>query len=266
MPSRIPTPRAAAGPFRAADWPNTMRSSKTPGSARVGSAPSRLRRMSAADVAVAFRRETGMDSPRAVWFQQFGSNSMLKVPPAQQFYWGNRAVPSLARVAERGGHHGAPPADEASSPSTRALIDRIGDPPHAAIEIALKLAGAEICPPHSYAEGRRRPLQGGRLAKHDAVIENARVSPRGKRPKQAQENECRCHRNRRGRRNSRLQQATKTIPIVALTDDMLGNGFVNSLSRPNGNTTGGSILAVGLYAARILEGEEPRVSSGLAAD
>jgi hypothetical protein len=61
---------------------------------------------------------------------------MLKVPPAQQFYWGNRAVPSLARVAERGGHHGAPPADEASSASTRALIDRIGDPPHAAIEIA----------------------------------------------------------------------------------------------------------------------------------
>src|SRR5215475_14650362 len=136
MPSRIPTPRAAAGPFRAADWPNTMRSSKTPGSARVGSAPSRLRRMSAADVAVAFRRETGMDSPRAVWFQQFGSNSMLKVPPAQQFYWGNRAVPSLARVAERGGHHGAPPADEASSPSTRALIDRIGDPSHAAIEFS----------------------------------------------------------------------------------------------------------------------------------
>ena len=54
-----------------------------------------------------------------------------------------------------------------------------------------------------------------------------------------------------------LQQATKTIPIVALADDMLGNGFVNSLSRPNGNTTGGSILAVGLYAARILKGEEP---------
>jgi len=40
-----------------------------------------------------------------------------------------------------------------------------------------------------------------------------------------------------------LQQATKTIPIVALADDMLGNGFVNSLSRPNGNTTGVSILA-----------------------
>ena len=56
------------------------------------------------------------DSPRAVWFQQFGSNSMLKVPPAQQFYWGNRAVPSLARVAERGGHHGAPPAAPQPAP------------------------------------------------------------------------------------------------------------------------------------------------------
>ena len=100
------------------------------------------------------------DSPRAVWFQQFGSNSMLKVPPAQQFYWGNRAVPSLARVAERGGHHGAPPADEASSPSTRALIDRIGDPPHAAIEIALKLAGAEICPRAFLRRGPTPPLSG----------------------------------------------------------------------------------------------------------
>jgi putative ABC transport system substrate-binding protein len=29
-----------------------------------------------------------------------------------------------------------------------------------------------------------------------------------------------------------LQQVTKTIPIVATTDDMLGSGFVNSVSRP----------------------------------
>jgi putative tryptophan/tyrosine transport system substrate-binding protein len=40
-----------------------------------------------------------------------------------------------------------------------------------------------------------------------------------------------------------LQQATKTIPIVGLVADMLGSGFVNSLSRPDGNTTGVSILA-----------------------
>jgi putative ABC transport system substrate-binding protein len=39
------------------------------------------------------------------------------------------------------------------------------------------------------------------------------------------------------------QQATKTIPIVAITDDMLGSGFVTSLARPAGNTTGISILA-----------------------
>ena len=32
------------------------------------------------------------------------------------------------------------------------------------------------------------------------------------------------------------QRATKTIPIVALTDDMLLSGFVNSVARPDGNT------------------------------
>jgi putative ABC transport system substrate-binding protein len=40
-----------------------------------------------------------------------------------------------------------------------------------------------------------------------------------------------------------LQQATKTIPIVAIGGDLHGSGFVNSLSRPDGNTTGVSILA-----------------------
>jgi putative ABC transport system substrate-binding protein len=40
-----------------------------------------------------------------------------------------------------------------------------------------------------------------------------------------------------------VQQATKTIPIVALVGDMVGSGFVNTLSRPDGNTTGVSILA-----------------------
>jgi putative tryptophan/tyrosine transport system substrate-binding protein len=39
------------------------------------------------------------------------------------------------------------------------------------------------------------------------------------------------------------QQATKTIPIVGIAGDMLGLGFVNSLSRPDGNTTGVNILA-----------------------
>ena len=39
------------------------------------------------------------------------------------------------------------------------------------------------------------------------------------------------------------QQATKTIPIVVATDDMLGEGLVSSLARPDGNTTGISSLA-----------------------
>jgi putative tryptophan/tyrosine transport system substrate-binding protein len=39
------------------------------------------------------------------------------------------------------------------------------------------------------------------------------------------------------------QRATSTIPILALTDDMLGQGFVRSLAKPGGNTTGVSIFA-----------------------
>ena len=39
-----------------------------------------------------------------------------------------------------------------------------------------------------------------------------------------------------------VQQATKTTPIIALTDDLFASGFVNSLGRPDGNTTGVSIL------------------------
>jgi putative tryptophan/tyrosine transport system substrate-binding protein len=39
-----------------------------------------------------------------------------------------------------------------------------------------------------------------------------------------------------------VQQATKTIPIVAIVGDMLGSGLVTSLARPEGNTTGVSIL------------------------
>jgi putative ABC transport system substrate-binding protein len=39
-----------------------------------------------------------------------------------------------------------------------------------------------------------------------------------------------------------IQQATKTIPIVGQVADMLGSGLVTSLARPDGNTTGVSIL------------------------
>ena len=47
-----------------------------------------------------------------------------------------------------------------------------------------------------------------------------------------------------------LQQATKTIPIVTMADDMLRYGFVNSPARPDGNTTGVSILATDLDGKR----------------
>jgi ABC-type uncharacterized transport system substrate-binding protein len=46
------------------------------------------------------------------------------------------------------------------------------------------------------------------------------------------------------------QQVTKTIPILGVTDDMLGEGLVNSLARPEGNTTGCSILATELNGKR----------------
>jgi putative tryptophan/tyrosine transport system substrate-binding protein len=46
------------------------------------------------------------------------------------------------------------------------------------------------------------------------------------------------------------QAATSTIPIVALTDDMVGADLVHSLAHPGGNTTGVSILAGDLDGKR----------------
>ena len=46
------------------------------------------------------------------------------------------------------------------------------------------------------------------------------------------------------------QQATKTIPILAITDDMVGSGLVRSLAQPGGNTTGVSIFATELDGKR----------------
>ena len=46
------------------------------------------------------------------------------------------------------------------------------------------------------------------------------------------------------------QQATKTIPILGLADDMVRSGFVSSLAKPGGNTTGVSILATELDGKR----------------
>ena len=46
------------------------------------------------------------------------------------------------------------------------------------------------------------------------------------------------------------QRATTTIPILGVSDDMVGSGLVNSMARPDGNTTGVSILATELDGKR----------------
>ena len=59
-----------------------------------------------------------------------------------------------------------------------------------------------------------------------------------------------------------IQEATKTIPIIAATDDLVGAGLVANLARPGGNTTGVSILASELNVKRLelLKEALPRVS------
>ena len=47
------------------------------------------------------------------------------------------------------------------------------------------------------------------------------------------------------------QQATTTIPIVAMSDDILGAGLIAGLSRPGGNITGLTILSPELSAKRL---------------
>jgi putative ABC transport system substrate-binding protein len=46
------------------------------------------------------------------------------------------------------------------------------------------------------------------------------------------------------------QRAISQIPILALTDDMVGQGFVRSLAKPGGNTTGVTLLASELDGKR----------------
>ncbi len=59
-----------------------------------------------------------------------------------------------------------------------------------------------------------------------------------------------------------VQQATATIPIVALTDDLVGAGLVASHAHPGGNTTGVSIFSPELNVKRLelLKAALPRVS------
>jgi ABC-type uncharacterized transport system substrate-binding protein len=47
-----------------------------------------------------------------------------------------------------------------------------------------------------------------------------------------------------------LQKLTQTIPLVAMTEDMIGEGLVASLARPGGNTTGISLLSPELDGKR----------------
>jgi putative ABC transport system substrate-binding protein len=47
-----------------------------------------------------------------------------------------------------------------------------------------------------------------------------------------------------------IQKATKTMPVLAITDDMIGEGVVKSMARPDGNITGVSILATELDGKR----------------
>jgi putative tryptophan/tyrosine transport system substrate-binding protein len=47
-----------------------------------------------------------------------------------------------------------------------------------------------------------------------------------------------------------VQEATKTIPILGLENDLVRSGLVNSMARPNGNTTGVSFLATELDGKR----------------
>jgi putative ABC transport system substrate-binding protein len=46
------------------------------------------------------------------------------------------------------------------------------------------------------------------------------------------------------------QTATKTIPIVAMSEDMVAEGLVSSLARPDGNTTGISLISPDLDGKR----------------
>jgi len=48
-----------------------------------------------------------------------------------------------------------------------------------------------------------------------------------------------------------VQDTDSTIPIVAVSDDVLGSGLISSLSRPGGNTTGLTIQSPELSAKRL---------------
>ena len=78
-------------------------------------------------------------------------------------------------------------------------------------------------------------LEPGQLARHAAELVRAKVDliyANGPAPIRA------------------AQQATKTIPIVGVTDDMVREGLAVSMARPGGNTTGVSMLSTELDGKR----------------
>ncbi|TMJ83812.1 MAG: hypothetical protein E6G78_17060 [Alphaproteobacteria bacterium] len=48
-----------------------------------------------------------------------------------------------------------------------------------------------------------------------------------------------------------FQEATRIIPLIGMSEDMVADGLVPSLARPGGNTTGISILSPGLDGKRL---------------
>src|SRR5262245_62744497 len=48
----------------------------------------------------------------------------------------------------------------------------------------------------------------------------------------------------------KFQEATKSIPLVAMTEDMVAAGFAASLARPGGNITGISLMSPDLDGKR----------------
>jgi putative ABC transport system substrate-binding protein len=47
------------------------------------------------------------------------------------------------------------------------------------------------------------------------------------------------------------QQATRTIPIIAVVDDIVASGLISTMAKPGGNVTGVSILATELDGKRV---------------
>ena len=48
-----------------------------------------------------------------------------------------------------------------------------------------------------------------------------------------------------------LQRATRTIPVDSMSEDLVGEGFANSLAKPGGNITGVSLLSPELDSKRL---------------